>query len=251
MKQNEPTRFGLIGRKLSHSFSRKYFSHKFEQEAIHAEYHLHELASIEELPDLVKEIPNLRGLNVTIPYKEQVIPYLTELSPAAKSIGAVNTIRVSPEGLYGDNSDIYGFWQSLKELLKGEVITHALILGTGGAAKAVEYVLNQQLKVKDYRLVSRSPQGDLQIGYDQLSDWDWDSYRLIINTTPLGMYPKIEAAPGLPYERFTPQHFAYDLVYNPQTTHFMQLAAEQGSAVMNGMQMLILQAEKSWEIWHQ
>lgn len=245
--------FGLLGKSLSHSFSRKYFSKKFSKEKIPAEYHLHELKHIDELPALLEAHPLICGLNVTIPYKTEVIPYMSSLSPEAEAVGAVNTIRIESRAgkmpvLSGHNSDVYGFRVSLEQFLAASRPQHALILGTGGAAKAVEYVLKTDIQLP-YHMVSRKPQ-DGQISYAELADWDWQEEILIINTTPLGMYPHTEAAPDLPYERFGTQHHVYDLIYNPEITQLMQLAQAQGAKVYNGMQMLILQAERSWDIWN-
>ena len=242
--------FGLIGKKLGHSFSKKYFSDKFENEGINAAYELFELSTIAEFPNLIKNTPYLTGLNVTIPYKAQVIPYLDELSPRAQAIQAVNTIRVSKGRLLGDNSDIYGFSESLKSLYDADNLPEkAIILGTGGASNAVAYVLDQ-MKIA-YIKVSRSPSGIGQISYGALSDLPLNEYQLIINTTPLGMYPHTEEAPEFPYQLLGEQHIAYDLIYNPPETSFMKKASEFGTGSKNGMEMLILQAEGSWKIWNE
>lgn len=243
-------KFGLIGKKLGHSFSKKYFAKKFEDLKIDAVYDLHEIASISSFPDLVASIEGLEGLNVTIPYKSEVIPFLDELAPEAAAIGAVNVIKIDGEKRYGSNSDIFGFWVALQELLGGTEIEKALILGTGGAAKAVVYVLETFLKVDELKLVSRSPMAANHISYQDLHQIEIDNYRLVINTTPLGMYPDIEQSPYFPYEKLSDAHFMMDLIYNPDETSFMKLAAQYGAKTMNGMEMLIQQAEKAWEIWN-
>ncbi|MEM7372667.1 MAG: shikimate dehydrogenase [Bacteroidota bacterium] len=241
--------FGLLGKSLGHSFSRKYFTQKFQDEGIESEYHLHELTDISELPALLKQYPNIRGLNVTIPYKTAVLPYMDDLSDEARSVGAVNTIRVEQDRLTGHNSDVVGFKRSLEEFLADAVPAQALILGTGGAAKAVEYVLLHYMKIP-FRFVSRTPAQD-QFGYDELTNIDMNDWPLIINTTPLGMYPNTDHAPTLPYAKLEQRHFVYDLIYNPAETKLMTLAKAQGVSVCNGLQMLILQAERSWEIWNE
>lgn len=240
--------FGLIGQKLGHSFSKKYFSEKFAREGIEAQYELYEIPSIEHLPALWASVP-LRGMNVTIPYKQEVMAYLDEISPEAAAVGAVNTVLFDGGRKIGYNTDTYGFRESLKGFLGGQKLDQALILGNGGAAKAVRYVLEQQLAFRPCLTVSRSATGLNQITYDALSELNLDAYPLIINTTPLGMYPYEDTAPAITYEQLGEYHFVYDLIYNPAETLFMRLAATQGAKVCNGMEMLILQAEGAWEIW--
>lgn len=244
--------FGLIGKKLGHSFSKKYFSAKFDQLGIDARYELFELETIDLFPKLIDRFRNqgLTGLNVTIPYKTAVIPYLNWLSPEAEAIGAVNTIRVEEHGLSGHNSDISGFRQSLEKFLAGHTPQKALVLGTGGAAKAVKYVLEALLSPENVTFVSRQPHNTGEISYTDLSPELIHSHRLIVNTTPLGMYPETDFAPDIPYEGMGADHFACDLVYNPEETLFMKKAAAFGAHTCNGMDMLILQAEKSWSIWN-
>ncbi|MEM6261490.1 MAG: shikimate dehydrogenase [Bacteroidota bacterium] len=244
-------KFGLIGRKLSHSFSRQYFTQKFDQEDIDASYHLFELGQVHELPELLRTEKYLKGLNVTIPYKEAVIPYLSELSEEAKSIGAVNTIAVEGGLLKGYNTDVYGFYHSLRTHVKKEALTDALILGTGGAAKAVHFVLKNWLNCSSITWVSRSGGREEVLTYEQLHKGDLGHYSIVVNTTPLGMYPDINSAPDLAYEQFRSGQLAFDLVYNPEETLFMKRAAEQGATTQNGLPMLIGQAEKAWEIWQQ
>lgn len=241
--------FGLIGKSLGHSFSRKYFSKKFEEEGIPAEYHLHELKDIAEFPALLRRQPDLRGLNVTIPYKTEVIPFLDSLSDEAQAVGAVNTIRIEQNQITGHNSDVYGFKVSLEAFLDGAEPSQALILGTGGAAKAVEYVLQTGFEMA-YRFVSRTPAED-QFSYQELDDMDMKAYPLIINTTPLGMYPEITRSPSIPYQQIGGGHFIYDLIYNPEETAFMTKCKQSGARVCNGYHMLVLQAERSWAIWNE
>jgi shikimate dehydrogenase len=242
---------GLIGYPLTHSFSVKYFAEKFSQEGIRGfEYRNYPLQSVDELQALLEEEQELVGLNVTIPYKEQVIPLLDEIDPEASEMGAVNTIkirRVSGEiRLKGYNSDAYGFRESLVPLL-GSGQTQALVLGTGGASKAVAHVL-QQLGI-GFKYVSRKP-AEGQLHYQDLCYAVIKKHTLIINTTPLGTYPNTAAFPNIPYDLVTPGHILYDLVYNPPETEFLRLGKQKGAVIKNGHEMLILQAERSWEIWN-
>ncbi|MCS7018734.1 MAG: shikimate dehydrogenase [Cytophagales bacterium] len=240
--------YGLIGKKLSHSFSKIFFTEKFAREQINAVYELYELPSADQLRTLVKNNPQLRGLNVTIPYKCDVIPLLDYIDPKAAEIGAVNVIKIHPDGtLSGYNSDYEGFRYSLQRFTPPEHLYNALILGTGGAAKAVQAVLNDM--GMEYTFVSRMPIGNNCISYDELPFLGLDAYRLIINTTPLGMYPNVHQFPPLPYEQLTPSHYLHDLVYNPEETAFMKRGKQYGAHVKNGLEMLYRQAEKAWEIW--
>ena len=246
-------KLGLIGFPLSHSFSVSYFKNKFEAEKItDFTYENFEIPTIEELNKVIDENPNLIGLNVTIPYKEQVIPFLDELDDDAKKIGAVNTIKIIRTGntrkLIGYNTDCYGFSESLKPLLK-QAHYKALILGTGGAAKAVEFVLKEI--GLDVLYVSRNPASENELGYTDLIGDVFDKYKVIINSTPLGMFPKVDNCPEIPYEFLNSENLLYDLVYNPAETLFMKKGAEQGAATQNGLPMLQLQAERAWEIWNQ
>lgn len=243
-------RFGLIGRPLTHSFSKKYFSEKFQKENISGyEYDLYELESIEEFPALLKNTENLKGINVTIPYKEQVIPFLDRLDPnTAGKINAVNVVKVEEDGtLTGYNSDYIGFKESLLNFIpdngKG---MKALILGTGGASKAIIAVM-EELEIP-YLKVSRSKSEDT-VTYQDLNEEIMSLHTLVINTTPLGTYPKEDTFPALPYELLTKGHYAYDLVYNPSETTFMKKFLEKGGKAKNGLQMLVGQAEASWTIW--
>lgn len=236
--------FGLIGFPLSHSFSKGFFADKFSKENIAGcVYENFPIPSIEEFPGLWRQYEELEGLNVTIPYKQAVIPYLDELSDAAKAIGAVNCIRRKNGRLTGNNTDVTGFSRSLQPLLQPHH-TKALILGTGGAAKAVKYSLSQ-LGIQ-YTEVSRSG----PVPYEALTEAIMREHTLIVNTTPLGMYPNEIDAPPIPYEFTGAQHLYYDLIYNPAETQFMKNGAAQGAAVKNGHEMLVLQAEASWEIWN-
>lgn len=245
-------KLGLIGYPLTHSFSARYFAEKFDKEGIEGfSYENFEIPKIEDFPDVIKNNPEVVGLNVTIPYKEQIIPYLDELDDEAREIGAVNTIRVirtkDSVKLKGYNTDIYGFRETLKPLLK---MNHykALILGTGGAAKAVEYVLK---KIGlDVLYVSRNPSSENEKSYDELNDVAVKNFPVIVNSTPLGMHPKVDVCPDLPYKDLTEDNLLYDLIYNPAETLFMKQGAEQGAITQNGLGMLKLQAEKAWGIWN-
>jgi shikimate dehydrogenase len=241
-------RFGLIGFPLTHSFSQKYFTEKFEREGIKdCVYSNYSLQGIGELTAVLADA-ELCGLNVTIPYKQQVIPFLTELTPVVEAIGACNCVRVFEGGLVGHNTDVVGFERSLVPQLK-PYHREALVLGTGGASRAVEFVL-RKLGI-GYRLVSRRPRPDTgDLGYEQVDGTLVAGALLIVNTTPVGMYPHVDECPPLPYEALTSRHYLYDLVYNPGRTLFLQRGAERGAAVENGLEMLILQAEESWRIWN-
>lgn len=239
--------FGLIGHPLSHSFSRKYFTEKFEKEGITAhEYLLFPIPQVDELKKLLLDHPGLKGLNVTIPYKEQVIPFLDELSPVVEQVGACNCIKIEDGRLIGFNTDVIGFKQTLAPHLKPHH-NKALVLGTGGAAKAVCYVL-QELKI-DYTMVSRKL-SENTIAYEMIDEKVIEEHTLIINTTPLGMHPQVEAAPQLPYECLSLAHYLYDLVYNPAPTLFLKKGMEMGATTENGSNMLVIQAEESWKIWN-
>lgn len=237
--------YGLIGYPLNHSFSPEYFNQKFASEKIDALYKSYPIASIKEIENLINQTQNLSGINVTIPYKSAVIPLLQGINKAAKEIGAVNCIKIIEGKLYGFNTDYLGFAESLKPLLRKDM-SSALVLGTGGSSKAVCYALTQ-LAI-NYKLVSASGKGDL--GYEEITDEIMKSHLLIINTTPLGMHPQIDNCPSIPYQFLNEQHVLYDLVYNPIETLFLQKGKQQNATVKNGLEMLHLQAEKSWEIWN-
>ncbi len=243
--------YGLIGYPLEHSFSQKYFTEKFEKEGINARYLNFPISSMDDFPELFTHHPYLAGLNVTIPYKEQVFRFLDEVDPVAEKIGAVNVIKITWDNLNytlkGYNSDITGFKKSIFPLL---TIDHkkALVLGTGGASKAVVAAL-EQLNI-DFRFVSRTPKDDNTLTYEQLNADIISEHKLIINTTPLGMYPKTDSCPDIPYEALTQEHLLYDLVYNPEETLFLKKGKEKGAKTKNGLEMLHLQAEEAWRIWN-
>lgn len=239
--------FGLIGYPLSHSFSKRYFSDKFHQEALkdHS-YELYPISDISQLPSLLQEHPDLEGINVTIPYKEQVIPFLDELSPVVEEIGACNCIRIRNGRLTGFNTDVIGFEETLSRKLMPHH-RHALVLGTGGAAKAVHYVLKK--KSVSFVQIGRTKRGEI-LDYSSVTPELLSTHTLIINTTPLGMYPNLDEAPELPYEVLTPAHYLYDLVYNPSKTLFLQKGEVHGAAIENGADMLVIQADASWDIWN-
>lgn len=242
--------YGLIGKKLTHSFSADFFNKKFQREGINESYSLFPLKNVDELPDLLKMNPELKGLNVTIPYKQDVFKYLDNISKEAAQIGAVNVIKITKtEGktnLEGFNSDYIGFRDSLKPLLSPDM-TKALVLGTGGASKAVRYVLNELgFKVTS---VSRKPSND-HLSYNELTREIIERNLLIVNTTPLGMFPDIGSYPDIPYQYLSSNHLCYDLVYNPLVTRFMEKSQEYGAKVKNGLEMLELQALASWDIWN-
>ena len=241
-------RFGLIGYPLSHSFSQKYFSEKFRKEGIRdAVYENFPLPDSGSLISLLASAPTLEGLNVTIPYKQQVLPFLDFRSEIVEQTGACNCIRIRKGKLYGFNTDVPGFEQSLEKKLK-PWHTRALVLGTGGASKAVEFVLKK--RGIDYRLVSRHPgQPGIILTYEEVDRELVRSRLLIINTTPLGMFPLLDASPPLPYDAMGKEHYLFDLIYNPAKTLFLQKGEGQGAAIQNGLEMLTIQAEESWRIW--
>ena len=243
--------YGLLGYPLVHSFSQNYFNQKFESENIDAEYINFEIPDVGMLMEVVAENENLNGLNVTIPYKEQVIPFLHEIDPAASEVGAVNVIKFirGKDGLRlkGYNSDIIGFTDSIKSLLKPHHQS-ALVLGTGGAAKAVSYSLRKLgLEVQ---LVSRRKSANTLV-YEELTKNDLKTHKVIVNTTPLGMYPNVDTCPDIPYRYLTSQHLCYDLIYNPDETLFLKNSRLAGAQVKNGLEMLLLQAFASYSIWNQ
>ena len=243
-------RYGLIGFPLKHSFSKDYFNCKFASEGIDAEYINFEITSIKELKSIIKNNPQLKGLNVTIPYKEQVIPYLDKLSDNARLIGAVNVIKIDRRKkkviLTGHNSDITGFKQSIEPLLKPHH-QRALILGTGGSAKAIFYGLHQLGLGATY--ISRQKSSDHILVYSKLSPEILETNTVVVNCTPVGMWPKMDDCPAIPYHLLTDKHLLYDLLYNPNETLFMKKGEEQGATVKNGLEMLLLQAFAGWNIW--
>ena len=241
-------RFGLIGYPLSHSFSQKFFTDKFREEGIaDCIYENFPLENIDALRSVLENHADLVGINVTIPYKEKVIPYLHHQNDVVKQIGACNCIKIVNGELYGYNTDVTGFEQSLRPLLE----THhnkALVLGTGGAAKTIHFVLDK-LGIH-FLEVSRQPFSGRQISYEQITADVLESHTLIINTTPLGMYPKVEECPPIPYHLLTSRHYLFDLVYNPAKTLFLQQGEAEGAVIKNGSDMLVIQAEESWKIWN-
>ena len=247
MQQNNK-KFGLIGRNISYSFSKKYFTEKFSQDLFDdCTYENFDIPTIEEFPNILKNNTDLKGLNVTIPYKEAIIPYMDTLSEKAFKIGAVNVIRFTKKGnLKGYNSDWYGFKKTLEPLLQSHH-KKALILGTGGAAKAVAYAL-EQLGIF-YTYVSREATENT-IEYSRINATTFDNYQIIINCTPLGTSPNIKEFPPIPYTFFTEKHIAFDLIYNPEETQFLKKAKKKGAVIKNGKEMLIFQAEKAWKIWN-
>jgi len=243
--QKNKFKFGLLGRNISYSFSKGYFTEKFKKMALdNYSYTNFDIATLDEFRMIFQD--EIVGLNVTIPYKEQVIPYLDDLDLAAKKIGAVNTIKLVGDRLVGYNTDVFGFEKSLKPLLK-KYHTRALILGTGGASKAIRFVL-EKLDI-EFLVVSRNP-ADAQISYQEISKDILETHVLIINCTPLGTFPNIEKSPNIPYQYITEKHLLYDLIYNPKKTAFLKKGEAQAAVIKNGLEMLELQAEKSWEIWN-
>ena len=243
-------KLGLIGYPLVHSFSKKYFNEKFDNENIkNVSYQNYELKNINELKSLIKRNSDLRGLNVTIPYKEKVIKYLDKIDEKYLNIGAVNVIKIIDNKLFGINTDYEAFKITLKEWLDNSFNSKALILGTGGSSKSVSLAL-KELNI-DHNFVSRKKRKNV-FSYDELLDIKtFSNYKLIINTTPLGMYPKINLLPNIPYRLITKNYYLYDLVYNPETTRFLEKGKRKGAKIKNGLEMLHLQAELSWNYWNQ
>ena len=243
-------KLGLIGYPLVHSFSKKYFKEKFDNENIkNVSYQNYELKNINELKSLIKRNSDLRGLNVTIPYKEKVIKYLDKIDEKYLNIGAVNVIKIIDNKLFGINTDYEAFKITLKEWLDNSFNSKALILGTGGSSKSVSLAL-KELNI-DHNFVSRKKRKNV-FSYEELLDIKiFSNYKLIINTTPLGMYPKINLLPNIPYSLITKNYYLYDLVYNPETTKFLEKGKRKGAKIKNGLEMLHLQAELSWNYWNQ
>ena len=242
-------KYGLIGYPLKHSFSIGYFNEKFKSEGIDAEYVNFEIPSITDLPGIIQENPNLKGFNVTIPYKEKVISYLDEIDKDAIAIGAINVVKVvwqkNRYRLIGYNSDIIGFTRSIEPLLQ-ERHKKALILGTGGASKAIFHGLKKLGVESTY--VSRTPKTGM-LSYEELTPEIMSEHTVIVNCTPVGMYPKVDFCPNIPYEYLTPKHLLYDLLYNPDNTLFMKKGEAHGAETKNGLEMLLLQAFVGWEFW--
>lgn len=243
-------KFGLIGYPLSHSFSKQYFTEKFQKEGIDAEYCNFPIESLNELDAIIRSEPELVGLNVTIPYKTAIIPRLNNVGVCAKFIQSVNTICIQRIGsdytLTGANTDVIGFKESIESCVKGHDM--ALILGTGGAAKAAFHVL-EDLGIECQSVSRTHDEGDFT--YEELTPEDIWEHSIIVNCTPLGMYPNMEAAPDIPYESITPEHVMYDMIYNPAETVFLKHGRKRGATTINGLQMLERQAEESWKIWNE
>lgn len=245
----EQVTFGLVGKNISYSFSRGYFAEKFKNLSLdNYQYVNFDLEQISLLSDVIKAKENgLKGLNVTIPYKQEVQGFLTAIDDDAKEIGAVNTIKLNKDGsVVGYNTDVYGFQKSLEPQLKPHH-NKALILGTGGASKAVAFAF-EKLGIA-YKFVSRTATGDV-LGYHELTEKTIEEHTIIVNCSPLGTFPKIELKPDIPYQFISSKHLLYDLIYNPEETTFLRLGKEQGASIQNGLEMLQLQAEKAWEIWN-
>lgn len=241
-------KFGLIGYPLTHSFSEKYFKEKFDKEnIIDSTYQNFPLENIDQFPSLIKEHDNLLGLNVTIPYKELIIPFLDQIDAVAHEIGAVNTIKMSNGKTIGYNSDAYGFMQSIMKILK-PIHSSALILGTGGSSKAVAYAFKKM--GIEYDFVSRNPDGK-ELRYEDLHEDVLRHYKIVVNCTPLGMFPNVDECPPLNFDFITHSHLLFDLIYNPEETLFLKNGKEKGATIKNGLEMLELQAERSWEIWNE
>ena len=248
MEERKNNIFGLLGKNISYSFSRGYFTEKFKKLNLNTNKYLNfDIPSIQDFPLILKD-KSIKGCNVTIPYKEEIIPFLDKLDKTAKKIGAVNTIKITKKGnLKGYNSDVVGFENSIKPLLKKHH-KRALILGTGGASKAVAFALKKN-NIK-YRLVSRKPSGKKEISYEDLTENLMSKYQIIINCTPIGTSPDIHKSPNIPYQFLTDKHLLFDLIYNPEITAFLSKGKEKGAIIKNGYEMLALQAEESWRIWN-
>ena len=248
MEERKNNIFGLLGKNISYSFSRGYFTDKFKKLDLQNNTYLNfDIPRIQDLPSILED-KSIKGCNVTIPYKEEIIPFLDKLDKTAKKIGAVNTIKITKKGnLKGYNSDVVGFENSIKPLLKKRH-KRALILGTGGASKAVAFALKKN-NIK-YRFVSRKPSGKKEISYEDLTENLIGKHQVIINCTPIGTSPDIHKSPNIPYQFLTDKHLLFDLIYNPEITTFLSKGKEKGAIIKNGYEMLVLQAEESWRIWN-
>jgi shikimate dehydrogenase len=246
-KTEKKNRYGLLGRNISYSFSKGYFTKFFREQGLdHCSYENFDLRQISDLETLLKEEQDLKGLSVTIPYKQEIIPYLHRLDAEAREIGAVNTVKFTRTGLEGYNTDAYGFQRSIEPFLKAKKHDNALILGTGGASLAIAYSLKHM--GIPFVKVSRDPR-EGQWGYADLNGKRIREHTLIINCTPLGTFPRIEEKPDIPYEHVSDGHLLYDLVYNPEKTAFLKAGEKRGAAICNGQAMLEYQAQKAWQIW--
>lgn len=246
-KGNKESRFGLIGRNISYSFSKGYFTKKFIELGLETHsYENFDLQEIGQFKDLIEQGHTIKGFNVTIPYKEKIIPFLSDLDEEARNIGAVNTINIEKGRTIGYNTDAYGFQRSITPYLM-EHHKHALILGTGGASKAIAYVFKKM--GIPYTFISRTPD-QKQLNYSDLDKELLQGSTILINCTPLGTYPDIHNKPDIPYHFITPKHLLYDLIYNPEKTEFLRLGEQAGAKIINGSKMLEFQAERAWEIWN-
>ncbi|OEJ99406.1 shikimate dehydrogenase [Flavivirga aquatica] len=241
-------KLGLLGKNISYSFSKAYFQKKFEDKQINnTTYENFDIESIDLFLSIIKNTQDLKGLNVTIPYKQDVLPFLDKINKKAKAIGAVNTIKITKKGkLVGYNTDCYGFSKSLKPFIESHH-KHALILGTGGASKAVAYSLKKM--GISYKYVSRKLSKGISFTYDTLTEKDIKEHQIIINCTPLGTFPNIDICPNIPYNSINSHHVLYDLIYNPEETKFLKQGKQRQAKTINGLNMLKLQAEKAWSIW--
>jgi shikimate dehydrogenase len=249
MEERKNKLFGLLGKDISYSFSRGYFTDKFEKSDLKKHKYVNfDIKNIKEFPSLIIENQDIKGMNVTIPYKEEVMSFLNKLDETADKIGAVNTIKFTKRGdLKGYNTDVVGFEKSISPFLKKHH-KRALILGTGGASKAIAYALKKN-KIK-FKFVSRNPEGKKEIAYSDIDKDILQKYHIIINCTPLGTFPEILKCPNIPYEYLTKKHLLYDLIYNPEVTAFLKNGKEKGAIIKNGLEMLQIQAEESWRIWN-
>jgi len=243
--------YGLIGKSLKHSFSGSYFNEKFEKEKINADYHLFEMEELPDLHDFAKNNPELKGFNITIPYKRQLMQQMDTVSQIAECAGGINLVSVVRKNgsisLKGFNTDVSGIERSLKPLVANRTRLRGLILGTGGAAHAVAYVLRKWGIY--YYYISRNPKKLIELDYSWLTDSMMEDYNLIINTTPVGMYPNVDGCPDIPYDVITSDHILFDLIYNPEETLFLKKGRKKGAVTKNGLEMLHIQAEESWKIW--
>ncbi|GGZ91063.1 shikimate dehydrogenase family protein [Algibacter mikhailovii] len=241
-------KLGLLGKNISYSFSRSYFKKKFEDEQIeNTSYENFDIENIDLFPSIIENTEDLKGLNVTIPYKQQVMPFLDKINKKAKAIGAVNTIRITKKGkLIGYNTDCYGFKNSIKPAIQKHH-KKALILGTGGASKAIAFSL-EEMGIS-YNYVSRQLSEGIKFSYDTLTEDALKDYQIVINCTPLGTFPDVDSAPNIPYKGLNENYILFDLIYNPEETKFLKQGREKGATTLNGLNMLRLQAEKAWSIW--
>ncbi len=247
-QEKQMSKFGLIGKDIDYSFSKLYFTNKFKREGLPHLYQNFDIESIDKIIDIVKANQDLKGLNVTIPYKEAVIPYLDKLEKKAEKIGAVNTIKITKDGsLIGYNTDYYGFQKSIEPFLKSNH-KKALILGTGGASKAIAFAL-KNLGIA-YSYVSRTASNNATFTYQMLSDEIIENHHIIMNCTPLGTHPNTNVCPPIPYDAISKSHLLYDLIYNPEETKFLTIGKLKSAKICNGLEMLELQADKAWEVWN-